>query len=100
RVVEKAEIRQATPRQLRHAVYEVSGQARQKTAAAIRVGRADSFRQPAPGARRSATRLPPIGAAYFASHTPAVSKAAAADWKMEVVKWDAAAAKIRAEREQ
>jgi hypothetical protein len=51
--------------------------------------------------RTKQSRLRPIGEAYFASHTPAVSarKTASADWKAEVARWDERANEIRARRE-
>jgi hypothetical protein len=85
-----------------HAAFDAKRQAQQKISTVVRVATARSFRQPASRTKRIATRLPPIGAAYFASHTPAVAarKAPAADWNAETTKWDEMAAKIRAGREK
>ena len=98
----KAEIQKTIFQQPGHATAEPTMRARRVSAAVIRLATASSFRQPASRAKRIATRLPPIGSAYFASHKPAVAarKAPAADWKAETTKWDEMAAKIRARRER
>jgi len=89
-----------TPQQLRHTVSDVSAKAAQKAGAAPYVGSAASLRQSSQP-RRRASRLPPIGAAYFASHAPAAaSKSAAVDWKIEAARWDEMAAKIQAKRDR
>jgi hypothetical protein len=94
-------VRAAQPQQPHHATFDTRRQAQPKTSAVIRVATARSLHKPASRTKRIATRLPPIGAAYFAGHTPAVAarKAPAADWKAETAKWDEMAAKIRARRE-
>jgi hypothetical protein len=94
-------VRTAEPQQPHHAMYDTRKQAPHNVSAVLHVTTARSPRQPASHTKRIATRLPPIGAAYFASHTPAVAprKAPAADWKAETAKWDEMAAKIRARRE-
>ena len=48
--------------------------------------------------KRAATRLPPIGEAYFASHARVA--APGMDWKTEAARWDERAAEIRAKREK
>ena len=102
RAADNAGVRKPAPLEFHHAVSDAREWARHKTGVAVRVGSTSSFRQLSLRARPSAKRLPPIGAAYFASHTPAVavSKTAAADWKMETARWDETAAKIRARREK
>lgn len=71
-----------------------------ETPAKIRVAKASVAETPGVkvAARATPHRLAPIGEAYFSSHMPAVParKAASADWKAEVARWDERANEIRA----
>ena len=66
--------------------------------AAAPAAEATTIRQAPQKPRAKRGRLPPIGEAYFASHTSGARKASA-DWTIEAAKWDEAAAKIRMRRE-
>ena len=91
------ELRQSQP-----VMSEPRKQSRPNITSVVRLATAGPLREPVPRAKHVAPRLPPIGAAYFASHAPAVPvrRAAAADWKAEAAKWDERAAMIQARRER
>lgn len=88
--------------QSRPAMSGTEARTRPNARSQARLATTGSLFKTAPRVKHSATRLPPIGAAYFASHAPAVAvrKEAAADWNTETAKWDEMAARIQARRER